>query len=691
MIRFKKIIALLIVFATVLSVFSLIPALKVNAAGTETPFYDWKQYDPQWKDVYIGNNTIGNIGCYVTSAAMLIVYGGLRTEADFDPATLVSELKAVGGFAGNLIYKGKINKAVKGFDYHSEVLLGKTKAEKTESISYYLNKGYYIVAGVKNLGHYVAIREVKDGVVYMMDPASESTVLFDYYAVSGVTKIFLYTSTGKKVNINDGNSNVGSTTPDKTYVKGIYKTTDDLNLREEATTASTALTVIPEGTEITVTEIDGGWGKVTYNGEEGYVYLEYTTLISETKDPSELSSEEPSEEPSSEEESSEEPSEEPSSEEESSEEPSEEPSSEEESRDDSSDGNTSGDTGEEPTDYVPGKYVLTGSVYLREGPSSSYSKLTAIPKGAEIEVTEILNEKWGKTTYNGYEGYCGLSYSKLLEAFEEPREEIPVSTTTKGQDVTVDCPEAPYYKGYYVTTANLSLRASNTTSAERLAIIPNDTTVKVTEIKNGWGKVTYNQISGWCSLEYCEYKESYIEETFLSADGIVGVLSEEADLSRLCVITRFSDGSSYIVYSNIQVSYVIPTAPSVVKATAKYEGVEYSFNILYVDSCKVLTESEETYVVVPTTEKAENVFADSSVEIKTSFVGEIDGINFTVIFLGDVDGSGDISTTDYLKIKQGFMDYSSLNKTSFLAADVNEDGSITTTDYLYLKSFLLNK
>ncbi len=706
---FKKSVAALIVIATLLSVFLCVPASKVAAAGTSTPFYNWKQYDPQWKDVYIGSNTIGNIGCYATSAAMLIVYSGLKTEADFDPATFVYMMKEKGGFEGNLIYKGKINQAIPGFNYCGEVLLGKTKASKTESISYYLEKGYYIIAGVKNLGHYVAIREVENDVVYMMDPASECNVLFDYYSLSGVTKIFLYTSTGKKVNIGeDVDNNVsGDTSTEPQYKTGIYKTTSALNLREEETTASTALTIIPLGTEITVTSTNGIWGKTSFGGFDGYISLEYASLITEIiyKNPSELSSEDPSseepssEEPSSEEPSSEEPSsEEPSSEEPSSEEPSseapssEEPSSEEpSSQEPSSEEPSLPDNSETPSEYVPGRYLLTGNVNFRKGPGTSYASIGTIPKGTEIEVTEVTG-KWAKTTYNGKEGYCGLTYSKLLEEFhpDDTEEPTDITVTTDGEDKLITPPtEEEYKKGYYTILERLNLRETPTTNGAKLAIMSVGTKLQVTEIRNGWGYVVYNQLKGWCSLKYCEYNEAYVEKTEFSADGITGIINEEADLSRVNVITYYSDGSVYAVSSGIEVSYAIPKAPSIVTATAKYNGKEYSFKIAYVDNAKVEVKENATYVIVSPEETAEKVFGDNTIQITTGLVQEISGVTFTVILSGDVDGTGDISSTDYLRIKSAFTGTVELNTFETLAADFNSDGYVNSTDYLLIKTFFL--
>lgn len=68
---------------------------------------------------------------------------------------------------------------------------------------------------------------------------------------------------------------------------GYYKLKANLNLREEANTATDSLAVIPNGTIIEVDEVDGFWGKTEYYGKSGWVFLEYTTFYSRMKiDPS---------------------------------------------------------------------------------------------------------------------------------------------------------------------------------------------------------------------------------------------------------------------------------------------------------------------------------------------------------------------------------------------------------------------
>lgn len=74
-----------------------------------------------------------------------------------------------------------------------------------------------------------------------------------------------------------------TTTPPETKTpdKIVYITADGgLNMREDASSSSKSLAVIPNGTKLTVLEEKDGWYKVEYNGQTGWVSKDF---VSETK------------------------------------------------------------------------------------------------------------------------------------------------------------------------------------------------------------------------------------------------------------------------------------------------------------------------------------------------------------------------------------------------------------------------
>lgn len=63
------------------------------------------------------------------------------------------------------------------------------------------------------------------------------------------------------------------------------------------------------------------------------------------------------------------------------------------------------------------KYVVNTKddpLNMRKSPNISSSILTTIPKGTEIEVSEI-NNGWANVKWNGSEGYCSMEYLKKAE------------------------------------------------------------------------------------------------------------------------------------------------------------------------------------------------------------------------------------------------------------------------------------
>lgn len=71
---------------------------------------------------------------------------------------------------------------------------------------------------------------------------------------------------------------------DYSYKIGQYKTTasSGLILRGSASTSGSYLDLIPNGTTVNVTSISGNWGYTKYNGQNGWICLDYATYINHT-------------------------------------------------------------------------------------------------------------------------------------------------------------------------------------------------------------------------------------------------------------------------------------------------------------------------------------------------------------------------------------------------------------------------
>jgi|GEM_PF-2963332 len=84
----------------------------------------------------------------------------------------------------------------------------------------------------------------------------------------------------------------------------------------------------------------------------------------------------------------------------------------------------------------------------------------------------------------------------------------------------------------------------------------------------------------------------------------------------------------------------------------------------------------------------DNEVVGTSVEIRLMKNGEaIDSLR--VLIRGDVDGSGSVNTTDYLRIKQIFIENVEISFDYRLAADIDENGKIDSTDYMRVKGHFI--
>lgn len=150
----------------------------------------WRQKGANWSNIKIGNtsSTIGDIGCLITSIAILIEKSGVSTPmVPFNPGTFVEALNTKGGFddKGNLQYAA-VNKAVPEFRYVGHVeLRNKTREEKLSLITQYFEQGYYLAVEVKGATpvnqHWIAVNEVNGNNIIIVDPASNRTDMWSAY------------------------------------------------------------------------------------------------------------------------------------------------------------------------------------------------------------------------------------------------------------------------------------------------------------------------------------------------------------------------------------------------------------------------------------------------------------------------------------------------------------------------------
>ena len=87
--------------------------------------------------------------------------------------------------------------------------------------------------------------------------------------------------------------------------------------------------------------------------------------------------------------------------------------------------------------------------------------------------------------------------------------------------------------------------------------------------------------------------------------------------------------------------------------------------------------------------KGDTEITDEKAPIGTGYSVIIADKTYAVVKLGDVNGDGALSPSDYVKVKNHIMKVSTLEGAYLLGADISGDGSITPSDYVKIKNAIM--
>jgi len=435
------------------------PITTITASADET-YKTWKQGDSRWGKMRLGGSsyTMSNSGCAATALSMLMVHSGSITDSSFTPGTLCTFFNNNGGFSnkGDISW-GVSSKLASSFTFEGYASLSSSSVSgKVSEIENYLDEGYFLIVGVKSGGHWVAIDRVENGVVYMFDPANGKNVsLFNAYDNSGIYKVRKFkgansvstsvtTTVEEKEDVAEevkdtqqstSNTKPSTSTPTSSYTTGLYKITSELRFRTDAYLDADIIDIIPASTSINVSEINGEWGYVCYNGNMGWINLAYTSKLQNSYK------------------------------------------------------------------YETGTYTTAEPLNFRESNTTSSNSYGLIPVNTKIEILEV-KDNWGKVSYEGKSAWVCLDY-------------VSVGDTTFSSSVNIAVSNSDKNIGNYTTTDNLYIRNGADTSFPTIDLINNGTDIMIIAVNGNWGKTIYNGSVGWVCLDYATYKNSF---SFLPCD-----------------------------------------------------------------------------------------------------------------------------------------------------------------------------
>jgi uncharacterized protein YgiM (DUF1202 family) len=146
-------------------------------------------------------------------------------------------------------------------------------------------------------------------------------------------------------------------------------------------------------------------------------------------------------------------------------------------------------SGSSPGTVIANAWVIDGALNLRSSASTSSGVLLVMPDGAKVGVTGSAQNGFTPVVYNGTAGWA---YSVYLSSTE------PGSGSSPGIVIS----------SAWVIDGALNMRASATTSANVLLVLPDGAKVGVTgSPQNGFTPVQFNGTNGWAYSAYLSATE----------------------------------------------------------------------------------------------------------------------------------------------------------------------------------------
>lgn len=277
-------------------------------------------------------------------------------------------------------------------------------------------------------------------------------------------------------------------------VSGTVNAPSGLVLREEPSKTSEPITTVPDDATVEVIEESGEWYKVTYNGQEGYLFAEYVEGVEEINTPSTETQENPDAE-------------------------------------NQNQGNT--DTNNMQTQNEIRIYMMP---LITSTPVGTIAQGTSVTVIKEITnwsyVTDGTNEGWVRTyAINGGttepentqnpEQETPTQEQPTEETPTQPEEQTPTETPTEPEEQAPTQTETPTENNNQETETTVTrgvvnvgaanVRKEASTSSEIVTTLTRDTDVEITAESGEWYKVIYTDVDG-------TIYEGYMLKTLLQAN-----------------------------------------------------------------------------------------------------------------------------------------------------------------------------
>lgn len=254
-------------------------------------------------------------------------------------------------------------------------------------------------------------------------------------------------------------------------------------------------------------------------------------------------------------------------------------------------------------------------------------------------------------------GSVGIEYVKQPKDYPGEEEVDPPFGEVTPPTIEGDVPGT-----YRITADVLNIRSGPGTNFDRVGQVAEGAEVTVTAVENGWGAVTYREVSGWISLEFAELLEpalTGIRAEWRSGTAPVYQVGDTLDESLLRVTALYSNGKTIVLNRGY--------------------SIDYDFSVPGERFVRIWYQGQDTVLTVSVREAAGSTSGSGGAGTTMPVTVPTEPPAPPVV-PGDVNEDGVVNTTDARLVLQTAVGKAELTERAAKAADVNGDGVVNTTD-----------
>ncbi len=283
-IRKKGILSVLCaaVFIIIAAAGAFRPAGKAAAAED---YHTWRQFDERWGNVDMNGSTVARSGCLITSLSIMARASdslddaalknlGISSVDEFNPGVLADAYRSRGAFSygGGIASWGTINQIIPSVKFIKDsYFTSYTQSGIAAEIKALMDNGMHVIVNVN--WHWVYIEGVIGDDIYMIDPASDTVLLYDEYQLAGGNEYWALTCKNPPAPFKDPTAETTTTT---SLPETVTTTTDT------TTTTSSASSSTGTSETTTTTDKDAAYEEFYYSGNAELNVYAYADANSET-------------------------------------------------------------------------------------------------------------------------------------------------------------------------------------------------------------------------------------------------------------------------------------------------------------------------------------------------------------------------------------------------------------------------